>query len=262
MDQPTQNKQGFINVISIIVTVVVVLVLGYFAFSKKSEAPQNGAPDNVSGVQIPSGTDGGGGAGGSGLPDNPPASVNCVDYNLPTPQNYGTVLQVSSDETKVFWNNKVILEVKQLPTRIRINSDSSFDVTNQGFTNAVLSPTKSIVAFIVNSGIHRWAGIKNLQNGSLYPVAFQFEGGIDKPIWNKVGNYISFFKATPKGTNILSLVNTDNTGIYTSDFEKILIKKLYKNKSQHKLLILVAEIVDNQYKIITIIETSKIKKYL
>ncbi len=44
--QESKNKQGFINVISIVVTVVVVLVLGYFAFSKKSEAPQNGVPDN------------------------------------------------------------------------------------------------------------------------------------------------------------------------------------------------------------------------
>ena len=43
---------------------------------------------------------------------------------------------------------------------------------------------------------------------------------------------------------------------------KLLIKRLYKKKDKERLLLLVGKIVNNELLIITIIETSKVKKYL
>lgn len=46
------------------------------------------------------------------------------------------------------------------------------------------------------------------------------------------------------------------------DDNKILFKKLYKSKRFNRLLLVVAEEERNRFKIITVIDTSKIKKYL
>lgn len=46
------------------------------------------------------------------------------------------------------------------------------------------------------------------------------------------------------------------------DAGRLLIKKLYKNRDKARLLIIIGEITGNKFKIITVIETSKIKKYL
>lgn len=43
---------------------------------------------------------------------------------------------------------------------------------------------------------------------------------------------------------------------------RLLIKKLYKKKGQDRLLLIVAEPKDDLLDIITVIDTSKIKKYL
>ena len=43
---------------------------------------------------------------------------------------------------------------------------------------------------------------------------------------------------------------------------KLLIKKLYKKNSKERLLLLVGKMVDNEFLVITIIDTSKVKKYL
>lgn len=53
------------------------------------------------------------------------------------------------------------------------------------------------------------------------------------------------------------------TKVLYDDKGRVLIKKLYKtNKDQNKLLLIAAELKDDSLEIITIIETSKIKKYL
>ncbi|MEK7180815.1 MAG: DUF4258 domain-containing protein [Patescibacteria group bacterium] len=46
------------------------------------------------------------------------------------------------------------------------------------------------------------------------------------------------------------------------DADRLLIKKLYKNRNKARLLIIIGETSGNKFKIITVIETSKIKKYL
>lgn len=42
----------------------------------------------------------------------------------------------------------------------------------------------------------------------------------------------------------------------------VLLKKIYKKKDKKRLLLVVVERLDNKVKVITIIDTSKIKKYL
>ena len=43
---------------------------------------------------------------------------------------------------------------------------------------------------------------------------------------------------------------------------RLLIKKLYQRGGKERLLLLVGEIVENTLEIITIVDTSKVKKYL
>lgn len=43
---------------------------------------------------------------------------------------------------------------------------------------------------------------------------------------------------------------------------RLLVKKLYRRGGKERLLLLVGEIVENTLEIITIIDTSKVKKYL
>ncbi|KKT78713.1 hypothetical protein A2W48_02865 [Candidatus Giovannonibacteria bacterium RIFCSPHIGHO2_12_44_12] len=43
---------------------------------------------------------------------------------------------------------------------------------------------------------------------------------------------------------------------------RLLFKKLYKNKDKERLLLIVAEMEKEIFKVITVIDTSKVKKYL
>ena len=52
------------------------------------------------------------------------------------------------------------------------------------------------------------------------------------------------------------------TKVLYDDSDRILIKKLYKKRRVGRLLMVVGKLEKGDFKIITIIETSKIKKYL
>ncbi|OGF70479.1 hypothetical protein A3B05_00140 [Candidatus Giovannonibacteria bacterium RIFCSPLOWO2_01_FULL_43_160] len=52
------------------------------------------------------------------------------------------------------------------------------------------------------------------------------------------------------------------TKVWYDEDGRILIKKLYKKKDKERLLLIIGEKANGKLKIITIIETSKIKKYL
>ena len=52
------------------------------------------------------------------------------------------------------------------------------------------------------------------------------------------------------------------TNVSYNVHRQLLIKKLYKRKGNERLLLMVVERAGDQLKIITVIDTSKIKKYL
>lgn len=52
------------------------------------------------------------------------------------------------------------------------------------------------------------------------------------------------------------------TRLLYDENNRILVKKLYKKGSKRRLLLIVAENVGDTLKIITVIDTSKVKKYL
>jgi len=52
------------------------------------------------------------------------------------------------------------------------------------------------------------------------------------------------------------------TKILYDDKNRLLIKKLYKKHRKERLLLIVGEIINNKLEIITVIDTSKIQKYL
>ena len=52
------------------------------------------------------------------------------------------------------------------------------------------------------------------------------------------------------------------TKIMYDEKGKIMIKKLYIKAGRTRLLLVVTEVILNKFKIITIIDTSKVKKYL
>ena len=210
------NQKKFVNIIVIGIVVAILLgVAGYFVFINKSEqiTPQ---PTSLSELT----TDKQGGAGGSGL--TPEISKYCQDRNAPKEKIFGESLTISSDKKTILLNDKVAVSISDLPTTIQVSANSSFGVTNKEFTSAVLSPTKSIIAFTVSGGTHGWGGFKNVFSGLVYPVAFQFEGIVSNPKWNHDGKYAAFSKTTPKPVTILTLVNAQGLKTYTSEYEKVL----------------------------------------
>ena len=46
------------------------------------------------------------------------------------------------------------------------------------------------------------------------------------------------------------------------DKGRLLVKKLYKKTGRERMLLIAGEIIDNTLEIITVIDTSKVKKYL
>ncbi|NCT00295.1 hypothetical protein GW765_04965 [Candidatus Parcubacteria bacterium] len=197
-----------IIIISIVIIIAVVGVIGYFVFVQKPAFTP--APTKE------------GGAGGSGLAEFPPASKYCEDRNAPKEKIFGETLIISSDKKTILLNDKVAVSISDLPTTVQVSANSSFGVTNKEFTSAVLSPTKSIIAFTVSGGAHGWGGFKNVFSGLVYPVAFQFGGSVSNPKWNHDGKYISFSKTIPKPATILTLVNAQGLKTYTSEYEKVL----------------------------------------
>ena len=210
------NKKGFSSTLVIILVVVIIAAFaGYFVFINKSEPI---TPQATPSSELP--TDKQGGGGGSGLA--PEISKYCQDRNAPKEKIFGESLTISSDKKTILLNGKVAVSISDLPTTIQVSANSSFGVTNKEFTSAVLSPTKSIIAFTVSGGIHGWGGFKNVFSSLVYPVAFQFEGSISNPKWNYDGKYAAFSKTTPKSATILTLVNAQGLKTYTSEYEKVL----------------------------------------
>lgn len=216
------NKKGFANIILVVVIVILVGAVGYFAFVKKSEPTSQPTPTTTSNETQPPKTPANkqGGAEGSGLTELP--SKYCEDRNAPKEKIFGEVLTISSDKQNILLNGKIAVSIADLPTTINVSSNSSFDITNKQFTSAVLSPTKSLIAFTVSGGIHGWGGFKNAFSGLTYPVAFQFEGSVENPKWNNDGSYVAFSKTTPKSASILTLISIGVNKSYTSDYEKVL----------------------------------------
>ena len=61
---------------------------------------------------------------------------------------------------------------------------------------------------------------------------------------------------------VIDLAFAEPTKVLYDDNDRILIKKLYKRRGIDRLLIIVGKLEKGDFKIITIIETSKIRKYL
>lgn len=204
-----------------VIVVALLAIAGYFVFVKQPSPPtETTQPSTGEEATTPtSGTEGG--VGGSGL--TVPPSKYCKDRGAPEEKVFGEALTISSDKKTILLNGKIAVSISDLPSTIQVSADSSFGVTNKEFTSAVLSPTKSIIAFTVSGGTHGWGGFKNVFSGLVYPVAFQFEGGVSNPKWNHDGKYVAFSKTTPKPATILTLVNAQELKGYTSEYEKTLI---------------------------------------
>jgi len=211
-------------VLVVVVIVAIVAVAGYLALVKKSAPTNQPTPTTTSNKTLPPKTSANkqGGAGGSGLAEKPPASKYCEDRNAPKEKIFGEALTISSNKQNIMLNGKVAVSVTDLPTTINVSPSSSFGVTNKEFTSAVLSPTKSLIAFTVSGGTHGWGGFKNVFSGLTYPVAFQFEGSVENPKWNHDGSYVAFSKTTPKSAGILTLISIGANKSFTSDYEKVL----------------------------------------
>lgn len=67
-------------------------------------------------------------------------------------------------------------------------------------------------------------------------------------------------RAIPKGLVDDALQNP--TKMLYNNRGQLLIKKLYQKQGNERLLLIVGEKIEDQVKIITIIDTSKVKKYL
>lgn len=67
-------------------------------------------------------------------------------------------------------------------------------------------------------------------------------------------------RAMPRA--LLEAALRDPTKIEYDDTERMLIKKLYRKRDRQRLLLVVAERQSRYLIIITVIDTSKVKKYL
>ena len=52
------------------------------------------------------------------------------------------------------------------------------------------------------------------------------------------------------------------TNILYDDKDRLMVKKLYKKRGKERLLLIAGEMAKNRFEIITVIDTSKVKKYL
>jgi len=61
---------------------------------------------------------------------------------------------------------------------------------------------------------------------------------------------------------IIANAITNPTSILYNDNDRLLIKKLYRKRNKERLLLIAGEMIEDKLKIITVIDTSKINKYL
>ncbi|HEY4495271.1 MAG TPA: DUF4258 domain-containing protein [Candidatus Paceibacterota bacterium] len=61
---------------------------------------------------------------------------------------------------------------------------------------------------------------------------------------------------------IIANAITNPTSILYDDNDRLLIKKLYRKRNKERLLLIAGEMIEDKLKIITVIDTSKINKYL
>ena len=61
---------------------------------------------------------------------------------------------------------------------------------------------------------------------------------------------------------IIASAITNPTSILYDDNGRLLIKKLYRKRNKERLLLIAGEITEDKLKVITVIDTSKINKYL
>ena len=61
---------------------------------------------------------------------------------------------------------------------------------------------------------------------------------------------------------IIASTITNPTSILYDDNGRLLIKKLYRKRNKERLLLIAGEITEDKLKVITVIDTSKINKYL
>jgi hypothetical protein len=213
------NQKGISNTILVAVAVIALGVLGYvFLINKTPE--QKLLEENKPSVTGSDPDKTGGGAGGSGL--SAPPSKYCKDRTAPVERVFGETLALSSDKKDIILNNKIILSTEDLPIKLAVSAESSFDVTNSQFTFAILSPTKKIAAFAVSGGIHEWGGVVELSSGRIIPVTFQFDGGVSTPKWNDNGRYLVFTKISPEPASVLAIIDVKNEKSFVAEYEKII----------------------------------------
>ena len=61
---------------------------------------------------------------------------------------------------------------------------------------------------------------------------------------------------------IIASAIANPTSILYDDNGRLLIKKLYRKRNKERLLLIAGEITEDKLKVITVIDTSKINKYL
>ncbi len=239
------NQKGFANVLFVIIAIIAVVgVAGFIVMNKKGSQPeQNVQPlsqqtatheDSGAGVSsLPASQQAQqtqktsvneqSGAGGSGIPGQPVGEKFCVNQkNQFQETQYGQKLTISADKKSILLNGNVAATLAELPTHISVSTDKSIDVMNSAFTSAVLSPTKSAIAFTVSGGNNGWGGIKGVNSGIISPVSFQYSGDVVNPKWSYDSHYVVFSKVMPLGVRMLALADAQDQAPMLSAREKIL----------------------------------------
>ena len=238
------NQKGFANVWAMILVIIAVVgVGGYIVLNKKGVQPgQNVQPlsqqaqqtavqgdSSAAGSSLPASqqtqnpVDEQSGAGGSGIPGQPLGAKFCKNQqNQFQETQYGQKLTISADKKSILLNGNVAVTLTELPSNIYAATDKSIAVTNSAFTSAVLSPTKSAIAFTVSGGNNGWGGIKGVSSGIVSPVSFQYSGDVVNPKWSYDSHYVVFSKVMPSGVRVLALADAQDQAPVLSAREKIL----------------------------------------
>ncbi len=239
------NQKGFANVLFVIIAIVAVAgIVGYIVLNKKEVQPeQNVQPlsqqtttheDSIAGGSSSpvsqqaqqtqkTSVNEQSGAGGSGIPGQPVGEKFCVNQkNQFQETQYGQKLTISADKKSILMNGNVAVTLAELPIHISVSTDKSIDVTNSAFTSAVLSPTKSAIAFTVSGGNSGWGGIKGVNSGIISPLSFQYNGDVVGPKWSYDSHYVVFSKNMPSGLRVLALADAQDQAPMLSAREEIL----------------------------------------